>query len=73
MASQPGFISAEEYLASEEKSETRHEYWNGSVVAMAGATPTHGDIVSNLNALLRTQLRQSGCYVRTQICVSERP
>ena len=65
MATQPNFITVEEYLAGEEQSDTRHEYWNGHVVAMAGGSPTHADIISNLNALIKSKIRHSGCYVRS--------
>ncbi len=37
-----------EYLALEEKAETRSEYWNGEIVAMAGGNINHQQIVSNL-------------------------
>lgn len=41
VASREEVLSVEEYLALEEKSEIRHEYWNGRVIAMAGATEDH--------------------------------
>ncbi|MDQ3180449.1 MAG: Uma2 family endonuclease, partial [Acidobacteriota bacterium] len=37
-----------EYLALEEKAETKSEYWNGEIVAMAGGNINHQQIVSNL-------------------------
>jgi len=37
-----------EYLALEEKAQTRSEYWNGEIVAMAGGNINHQQIVSNL-------------------------
>ena len=65
MATQPNFVTVEEYLAGEEGSEVRHEYWSGHVVAMAGGSPTHADLISNLHAAIKGQLRHSGCYVRS--------
>ena len=47
----------EEYLAIEIASETRHEYINGEIIAMAGGTPEHNEIASILNATLRINLR----------------
>ena len=52
-------ISVEDYLESEKSSSVRHEYVEGEVVAMAGASDNHARISSNLIALLVTQLRNS--------------
>lgn len=41
-------VSVEDYLALDAASETKHEYLNGIVVAMAGASPRHNQVVSNL-------------------------
>jgi len=65
MATQPNFITVEEYLVSEEQSDTRHEYWNGHMVAMAGGSPTHADIIRNLMIAIGGKLRHSGWYVRS--------
>jgi len=65
MATQPNFITVEEYLVSEERSDTRHEYWNGHIVARAGGSPTHADIIRNLTIAIGGKLRHSGCYVRS--------
>jgi Uma2 family endonuclease len=43
------FVSIEDYLAGEEASETRHEYVNGTVYAMAGASREHNEIIGNLS------------------------
>ena len=42
------YISVEDYLRMEETAETKHEYVNGDIVAMADATREHNEIVSNL-------------------------
>ncbi len=65
MATQPNLITVEEYLAGEELSDTRHEYWNGHIVAMARGSPTHADIISNINASVKSKIRHSGCYIRS--------
>ena len=41
-----------EYLALEEKAETKSEYWNGAIVAMAGGNINHQQIVSNFSRVL---------------------
>jgi Uma2 family endonuclease len=55
--------SLDEYLALEASSDTKHEYLNGEVVAMAGASPRHNLITSNLIALLSGGLERSPCRV----------
>ena len=40
-------VHAQEYLALERKSETRNEYYNGEIFAMAGASREHNLIVGN--------------------------
>jgi Uma2 family endonuclease len=56
-------ISLEEYLAMERNSNTRHEYLNGEVFAMGGASPNHVLVVTNVVAELRTQLKKRPCTV----------
>jgi Uma2 family endonuclease len=64
MSTQPKpWISPEEYLAMERESEEKHEYFNGEVFAMGGASPNHGLIVTNVVAELRTQLKKRPCTV----------
>ena len=52
-----------EYLTYERASSFRHEYHNGEVVAMAGASANHNLINSSINATLYAQLRGRGCKV----------
>ena len=56
-------IPPEEYLAGEELSSIKHEYINGQVYAMAGASDAHVTIALNLALALRSHLRGSGCRV----------
>jgi Uma2 family endonuclease len=56
-------LTPEEYLQLEETSSIKHEYINGEVYAMAGATDTHVTIAGNIFALLLAYLRGSGCRV----------
>jgi Uma2 family endonuclease len=57
------YITAEEYLQLEEQSDIKHEYIDGYVYAMAGASDGHVTLAGNLFALLRNHLRGSGCRV----------
>lgn len=50
-------ISEEAYLEAERKSETKNEFVNGMIVAMAGTTYVHNLIVSNLSVALNIGLR----------------
>jgi Uma2 family endonuclease len=64
MSTQPEpLYTAEEYLALERDSETKHEYYDGEIFAMAGATEPHVAIVSNLVFALMGQLRDRPCKV----------
>ncbi|MFW6259214.1 MAG: Uma2 family endonuclease, partial [Halochromatium sp.] len=56
-------LSVEAYLAGEEGSELRHEYIDGQLYAMTGASDRHGLIVSNLVAGLRPLIRGRGCQL----------
>ncbi len=57
------YISPEEYLKLEELSPLKHEYIQGEVYAMAGASDAHVTIGVNLVTLLRNHVRGSGCRV----------
>jgi Uma2 family endonuclease len=57
------YLTPEEYLKLEERSSIKHEYIDGEVYAMAGATDAHVTIAGNLFVLLRDRLRGSGCRV----------
>ena len=56
-------ITPEEYLAQERKAEHKSEYFDGEVFAMAGASPAHALIVTNVVAELRDRLRDRDCTV----------
>lgn len=55
--------SSDEYLALEREAEERHEYLDGQVYAMAGESPEHGIICTNLGGQLYSQLRGKPCQV----------
>lgn len=50
-------LSVADYLAKEERSALRHEYVNGQVYAMTGASKSHNTIVLNIAARVRPALR----------------
>ena len=54
-------VSADDYLRLETAAEAKHEFTNGRVLAMAGATPAHNEINYNLNQVIGPVLRQRGC------------
>lgn len=59
-------ISAEEYLERERAAtQERHEYIDGWVIRVSGASIEHNFIVSNLNRELGNQLRETDCRVTT--------
>lgn len=51
----------EQYLEMERASEERHEYIDGYVYKLAGESPEHSTINTNLIAILVTQLRGKPC------------
>jgi Uma2 family endonuclease len=54
-------LSPQAYLESERLSGIKHEYINGEVYAMAGASKAHVTIAGNIFALLRNHVRGSAC------------
>ena len=58
-AQEKKIYTPEEYLEFEVNSDTRHEYINGEIIPMTGGTPSHNDLASILNAILRTNLKGS--------------
>lgn len=48
--------SFKEYLELEAKAEFKSEFWNGTIVAMAGGTPTHGKIANNVGTAINNAL-----------------
>ena len=58
---EPLFMSWEEYLTFEEQSPYRHEYVNGTVYAMSGASLAHNSIAQALVVAFRSHLRGGPC------------
>ena len=57
------YLTSDEYLQMEDMSNIKHEYVDGQLYAMAGASDRHVTIAGNLFALLRSHVRGSGCRV----------
>ena len=67
----------DEYLALERTEGIRYEFWNGEVVAMAGATKRHNVLVNALSRHLYPVTRKNGCQgftenVRMKLPASEK-
>ncbi len=54
-----------EYLALEEHANVRHEFFDGEIYGMAGGTPEHAAICTNVSTALNVQLRGRGCRVHS--------
>ena len=59
------YITREVYLDLERQSETKNEYWDGEIYAMAGASPQHTLIAANIIISLGSQLKGRPCRVHT--------
>ena len=57
------YVTVEEYLAAERNAETKSEYLDGYLYAMAGGTPRHSAIAMNVAIELGIQLRDKSCQV----------
>jgi Uma2 family endonuclease len=58
-----GPMTVDEYFDFEERSPIRHEYVDGEVYAMSGATRRHSAIAGNIFVRLRTGARADQCRV----------
>jgi Uma2 family endonuclease len=54
-------LTIEEYLAFERQAETRHDYLDGEVFAMTGASRAHNLIAGNIFGEIWNQLRKRPC------------
>ena len=59
-------LTEDEYLAFERAAEERHIYVDGEIFAMAGGSPAHHDICTNVVVSLGRQLGDGPCRVWTQ-------
>jgi Uma2 family endonuclease len=54
-------VTASEYLEGERKSEVRHEFVDGRIYAMSGASLQHNEICGEIYTLLKSHLRGGPC------------
>ena len=59
------YLTPKAYLAFERKATTKHEYLNGQIVAMSGASFAHNFITVNVATHLNIQLMDGECRVAT--------
>ena len=57
------YLTQEEYLAFEREADIKHEYCNGQLYAMSGASRAHNLISGNIFGELRSQLKGRPCEV----------
>lgn len=65
LAAMKRFITPQEYLEGELRSEVRHEYVDGQVYAMVGASDRHGLIVNAVAFALTPKAREHRCQLFT--------
>lgn len=56
-------FTVKEYLALEAVAETKHEFFDGYIVAMAGAELAHNQVAENVRAELRNGLGDRPCHI----------
>lgn len=61
MSVDPRPLTLAEFLAWEERQPAKHEFRDGAVFAMAGSTDSHNQILVNLTASIRPNLRGTAC------------
>lgn len=57
------FLTEAEYLALERRAERKSEFYQGEMFAMAGASPRHSLVVTNIVGELSQQVKGRPCYV----------
>jgi Uma2 family endonuclease len=62
-ATKQKLMSEAEYLAFEEKSKIKHEFMDGEIFSMAGATRKHNLANTNISRVLGNQLLTTNCEV----------
>ncbi len=65
MSSQPQtvHITSDEYLVKERQAQHKSEYLAGNIIAMAGASQAHNQIVANVLTEINSQFKQRPCWV----------
>lgn len=61
LAQRQSYFTPEEYLAFEREAKTKHEYVNGQIYAMAGASPEYNQITFNTTVAIGIQIKGRSC------------
>ena len=56
-------LGVDDYLQGEQRAEVKHEYLDGEVVAMGGASAKHGLVVTGLGLAIGQHARRKGCQL----------
>lgn len=56
-------MSVREYLDREREAATKHEFFGGRLIEVAGGTPNHNRIATDAQTVLANALRDAGCEV----------
>ncbi len=56
-------ISPQEYLRFERNAKEKHEYFEGKIIAMAGASLAQGRIISNLVCKIGNYVKHTSCEI----------
>jgi len=59
----PTPISVDDYLDGETRTEIKHEYLDGDVVAMGGTSAKHGLVMTGLGLAIGQHARRKGCQL----------
>lgn len=62
-ASAREYLTPDEYLAFERQAETKHEYFDGQLIAMVGGSPRHSHLGGNVVTSLNNALAGRPCIV----------
>ena len=65
MLQQKLYLTPQEYLDYEREAETKSEYYNGEIYALAGASPRHTVIAANVIVSFGVQFKGRSCTVHT--------
>ena len=60
---QKKYISEEDYLTMEAVSPVKHEYFDGEIFQMVGASERHNNVAGNIYGELHSQLKKRTCKV----------
>ncbi|MCB0253365.1 MAG: Uma2 family endonuclease [Anaerolineae bacterium] len=61
----PSYVTPQEYLDYERQAETKSEYYNGEIYALASASPRHTVIAANIIVSFGVQFKGRSCTVHT--------